>query len=68
MYRVIDFMRTLINTKTTLNTFAEISRWSLLRNLFEFEWRIPSIWCEINDQAKGLLDHASSGVRERIAL
>jgi hypothetical protein len=67
MYRLIEFMRTLTKTNTTSNTFAEISRWYLLRNLCEFEWRIPSIWCEVNEQAKALLDHPSSGVRERIA-
>jgi hypothetical protein len=68
MHRLIDFMRTLINIKTMSNTFSEISRWSLLRNLCEFEWRIPSIWCEVNEHAKLLLDHPSSGVRERIAM
>jgi hypothetical protein len=67
MHRVIDFILTLIKSETTSNTFNETSRWSLIRNLNEFKWRIPSIWCEVNEHAKGLLDHPSPGVRERIA-
>ncbi len=67
MYRLIDFLRTLINTKATSNTFNEIAHWSLIRNLNEFGWRIPSIWCEINEHAKALLDHPYKDVRERIA-
>ena len=68
MYRLIDFIRTLINIKTMPNTFAEISRWFLFRNLYQFEWRIPSIWLEINEHANVLLDHPSSAIRERISL
>ncbi len=67
MYRVIDFIHTLINTKATSNTFNETAHWSLIRNLNGFQWRIPAIWCEINEHAKTLLDHPSPGVRERIA-
>ena len=67
MHRVIDFLRTLINTKTTSNTFNEVAHWSLIRNLREFQWRIPSIWCELIQHAKVLLDHPSSDVRKRIA-
>ena len=68
MYRFIEFLRSLIQTKTPLNTFAEISRWSLLQNLQEFAWRIPSIWREINEQTKLLLDHSSSAVRQRVSI
>ncbi|CAF3739250.1 unnamed protein product [Rotaria sp. Silwood1] len=67
IYRLIHFIRTLINTKTMLNTFNEISRWTLITNLNEFQWRIPSIWCEINDYAKEFLDHPYKNVRESIA-
>jgi hypothetical protein len=44
----------------------EISRWSLIRNLSHFQWRIPSIWCDINEHAKVLLDHPSKDVRDHI--
>lgn len=67
MYRVIGFILTLIDSKTTSNTFNEISRWSLIRNLSQFQWRIPSIWHQINVHVRTLLDHPSSGLRERIA-
>ena len=60
-------MRTLINTKTMLNTFNEMSRWTLIKNLSEFQWRIPSIWCDINNYAKSLLDHPYKDIRENIA-
>ncbi|CAF2692623.1 unnamed protein product [Rotaria sp. Silwood2] len=50
-----------------LNAFNEICRWTLIQNLNEFQWRIPSIWCEINDYAKVLLDHPYKNVREGIA-
>ncbi|CAF4233790.1 unnamed protein product [Adineta steineri] len=63
---MIDFIRSLINLKIPLNTFAEISRWSLLQNLDLFEWRIPSIWCEINEQTIRLIDHSSSDVQSRL--
>ncbi|CAF3616295.1 unnamed protein product [Rotaria sordida] len=36
-------------------------------NLREFQWRIPSVWCKINDYAKTLLDHPYKDVRESIA-
>ena len=67
MYRVIDFLRTLISTKPTSNTFNEAAHWSLIQNLNEFDWRIPSIWHDIIEHSKLLLDHSSSDVRERIA-
>jgi hypothetical protein len=67
MHRVIDFLRTLINTKATSNTFSETAHWSLIRNLNQFDWRIPSTWRDIIEHAKLLLDHSSPGVRERIA-
>jgi hypothetical protein len=67
MHRIIDFLRTLLNTKITSNPFNEIAHWSLIRNLSEFQWRIPSIWRDIIEHAKESLDHPSLGVRERIA-
>jgi len=67
MYRFIQFMRTLITTETMSNTFNEISRWTLMENLREFLWRIPSVWREINDNFKVLLDHSYKDVREGIA-
>jgi hypothetical protein len=67
MYRVIDFLRTLINNKTTTNAFNEAAHWSLIISLNRFNWRIPSIWREIIEHAKLLLDHSSSDVQARIA-
>ena len=54
-------------TKPTSNTFNEAAHWSLIRNLNQFDWRIPSIWRDIIEHAKLLLDHSSSNVRERVA-
>jgi hypothetical protein len=66
MHRVINFLRTLINTKATSNAFSETAHWSLIRNLNEFDWRIPSTWRDIIEHAKLLLDHSSPDVRNRI--
>jgi hypothetical protein len=67
MNRLIDFFRSLIDNQTISNTFNETSRWYIIQSLRNFQWRIPSIWCEINQQAKGLLDHSSKSVRECIS-
>lgn len=67
MHQVIDFIRTLINSKTPTNTFNEAAHWSVTSSLNQFNWRIPSIWCEIIEHTKLLLDHSSSDVRSRIA-
>ncbi|CAF4564976.1 unnamed protein product, partial [Rotaria magnacalcarata] len=67
MHRVINYLRSLINTTATGNTFMETSRWYLVQTLTNFEWRVPSIWCMINEQAKELLDHPYKAIRERIA-
>ncbi|CAF2652171.1 unnamed protein product [Rotaria sp. Silwood2] len=64
MYRLIEFIRTLINNQTTENTLLETSRWFLVLKLTNFEWRIPAIWCEINEHAKEMLDHPYKAVRE----
>ena len=67
MYRPIEFLRSLINTHAVGNTFLETSRWYLVQTLTNFEWRVPAIWCMINEQARELLDHPFKAVRERIA-
>ncbi|CAF4657490.1 unnamed protein product [Rotaria sp. Silwood1] len=67
MHRLIEFIRTLINNQTTVNTFLETSRWFLVLNLTNFEWRVPTIWCAINEHAKEMLDHPYKAVREHIA-
>ncbi|CAF3088703.1 unnamed protein product [Rotaria sp. Silwood2] len=67
MYRLIDFIRTLINNQISSNTFNETSRWSFIQTLKMFQWRIPSIWCTIYEHAKELLDHSFKPVREHIA-
>lgn len=67
MYRLIDFIRTLINKQTPVNTFLETSRWFLVLKLTNFEWRVPAIWCAINEHAQKMLDHPYKAVREHIA-
>jgi len=67
MYRVVEFMHSLINTPSTTNTFIETSRWHLVQQLSNFEWRIPGVWHAINDHAKDVLEHPYKPVRERIA-
>ncbi len=67
MYRLINFLHTLINIKATSNTFNEIAHWSLIENLRKFHWRIPSIWHNINEHAKLLFDHPYKDVREQVA-
>jgi hypothetical protein len=68
MYRPIEYLRSLIiNTNVTRNTFLETSRWYLVQTLTNFEWRVPAMWCMINEQARELLDHPFKAVRERIA-
>ncbi|CAF3727711.1 unnamed protein product [Rotaria sp. Silwood1] len=67
MYRLIEFICTLINNQTIVNTFLETSRWFLVLKLTNFEWRIPAIWCAINEHAKEMLDHPYKAVREHIA-
>ncbi len=67
MHRLIHFIRAMINNNITSNTFNEISHWTLIRNLSSFQWRIPSIWCDINEHAKIFLDHPYKDVRDNIA-
>ena len=67
MYRLIEFLRSLMNNQTIGNTFLETSQWSFIQKLSNFEWRIPTIWCAINQYAKDLLDHPYKAIRERIA-
>ncbi|CAF1410376.1 unnamed protein product, partial [Rotaria sordida] len=67
MYRLIEFIRTLINSKRTVNPFLETTRWFLILKLTIFEWRVPTLWCIINEYAKEMLDHPYKAVREYIA-
>lgn len=67
MYRLIHFFHTLIDDRTTLSTTNEVSRWTLIHRLNHFNWRIPSIWREINEHARLLVDHVSDDVRYSIA-
>ncbi|CAF1049647.1 unnamed protein product [Rotaria sordida] len=66
-YHTVEFMRSLINTPSTANTFIETSRWNLVDQLRNFEWRIPGVWHEVNAHAKDLLEHPYKAVRECIA-
>lgn len=67
MYRAIEFLRSLITTHTSGNTFLVSSQWTLIQKLSNFEWRIPAVWCAINQYAKEQLDHPYKAIRERIA-
>ena len=67
MFKPINFIRQLINKQITANTFIETSRWYLIQTLTNLEWRVPSIWHSINENAKELIDHPFKAVRERIA-
>jgi hypothetical protein len=67
MYRIVEFMHSLINTPSTTNTLMETSRWHLVEQLSNFEWRIPAVLHTINVHAKNLLEHPYKTVRERIA-
>jgi hypothetical protein len=49
------------------NTFNETSLWYLVQSLTNFQWRIPSLWLDINQQAKELLDHSSQSVRDCVS-
>jgi hypothetical protein len=55
MHRLIEFIRTLINNQTIANTFLGTSRWFLVLNLTNFEWRVSAICCAINEYAKEIL-------------
>jgi hypothetical protein len=67
MHQLIHFMRTLINPKIVSNIFNETARWYLMQTLISFKWRIPSVWCDINEHAIVLLDHPSDDIRKSIA-
>ncbi|CAF3386151.1 unnamed protein product [Rotaria sp. Silwood2] len=68
MHRLIGFICSLIITDQTMKTsYNEASRWYLVQELRTFQWRIPSVWCAINDHAKELLNHPSKNVRYNIA-
>ena len=68
MYRLIHFLHSLINTANTSTTLNEAARWTLIDSLEGFQWRIPSVWRSIHEQAKDLMDHQSGLVRRRIAM
>ncbi|CAF5044832.1 unnamed protein product [Rotaria sp. Silwood1] len=67
MNRLIEFFRIFINNQTVVNTLHETFRRSLIESLRNFQWRIPSIWCSIHEQAKMLLDHPSKSIRDYVA-
>ena len=67
MHRPIQFLCSLLFNQTIGNTFLETSKWTLIQRLSNFEWRIPKIWCTINQYAKGFLDHPYKAIRECVA-
>ncbi|CAF3648807.1 unnamed protein product [Rotaria sp. Silwood1] len=68
MIKPIEFLRSLINTPTTVNTLNEASRWYLIQQLNIFQWRVPSVLCSINEHVKKLLDHPFKAVRDRMTM
>ncbi|UJR17800.1 hypothetical protein I4U23_004699 [Adineta vaga] len=66
MYRVIEFLLSLMNIPSTANGISETSRWYLVKILSNCEWHIPKVWHAVSTYAKELLDHPHSAVRERI--
>ncbi|CAF3716099.1 unnamed protein product [Rotaria sp. Silwood1] len=69
MYRLIDYICSLITNNHVMETaFDETSRWFLVEELKTFQWRIPSIWCIINNYAKELLDHPFKTVRTILSI
>ncbi|CAF1453615.1 unnamed protein product, partial [Adineta ricciae] len=66
MYRAIEFLLFLIKSSSTTNTIGETSRWTLIKSLRTFEWRIPKVWHTVNVYAKDLLEHPVNVVRERV--
>lgn len=67
MHRPIEFLQTLIHDQHAVNTFLETSRWYLILKLTNFEWRVPAVWCAINEHATEMLDHPKKAVREHVA-
>lgn len=67
MYRLIHFLCSLITNPVISSTFNEVARWSLIQVLKECQWRIPSVWSSLHEQAKGIMDHSSKLVRENTA-
>ncbi|CAF4174719.1 unnamed protein product [Rotaria sp. Silwood2] len=68
MCRLIDYICSLVTNNHMMETaFNEASRWFLVQELKTFQWRIPSVWCIINNYAKELLDHPFKTVRVYIA-
>ena len=65
---LIEFLPSLLQTITPLDTFVETSRCLLLQNLQELVWRVSSISSQISKQNKLLLDHSSSTVRQRLSI
>ena len=60
IYQFIDFLRTFINKN-------DATHWSLLIYINRFGWRIPSMWHDVIESAKTLLDHSSPIVRTLVA-
>lgn len=66
MVPLIDYLRSMVAPSMVTNPFFEMTAWSLIQKLNAFQWRIPSVWHEINEHAKELLDHPSKPIRERV--
>ncbi|CAF3782672.1 unnamed protein product [Rotaria sp. Silwood1] len=66
IHHLIHYFHQLINDRETGITSTETSRWYLIQCLEGLEWRIPSIWGEINEKGKELLDNSSSSIRKNL--
>jgi hypothetical protein len=49
------------------NTFLELPKWILVQSLGNLEWRIPTNWTSVYQQAKQTLHHPYKAIREQIA-
>ncbi|CAF2134732.1 unnamed protein product [Rotaria magnacalcarata] len=68
MYRPIQFLQSLINNPAVINISSVTSLWYIIQQLDVFKWRVPSIWCYINDHVKKLLHHSFTAIRDRMAI
>ena len=64
---LINYLIKLIKEDQTINWYKQSLYWSLLGNFKGFQWRIPSIWCQLNEYAQSFLDHSFKDLRSEAA-
>lgn len=65
MFHLVEHFRRLINKDIEMN---EIIRWTIIQRLIHFQWKIPSIWHEINRNALPYLNHTSDELKFKISV